>query len=116
VCTCYSPLVARIDQGNIFVKWWKFTIKQKNLDSCVLIDPDAFTHQIEYPIPVSFYEDMQHFWASVRMHGHKPFYYRSLKVGTQYQFAPPAEGGEFIGTERVTTKRERIGNYHYSLI
>jgi hypothetical protein len=106
-----------IPMGTWFLSEWPSTedIKQKNPDSCVLRDPDPFTHQIEYPISVSFYEDMQQedFWASVRTYGHKLFYYRSLKVGTRYQFAPPEEGGGFMPQIELPPKRGGIRYYHY---
>ncbi|KAF7855419.1 hypothetical protein EAF04_010162 [Stromatinia cepivora] len=57
--------------------------------SLTLTQPDPFTYQEEFPIPVSFYEDIQqkNFWECVvHRYGHKLFHYRALNHGTRMDF------------------------------
>ncbi|KAJ8059594.1 hypothetical protein OCU04_011249 [Sclerotinia nivalis] len=57
--------------------------------SLTLTKPDPFTYQEEFPIPVSFYEDIQqkNFWEFVvHRFGHKLFHYRALNHGTRIDF------------------------------
>lgn len=73
-------------------KYPSFTDVQRRSGSTqVLILPAPFDHQIFYPIPVTFYEDLQQegFWdVGVRRFGFPLLYYRTLKKGIRMDFDP----------------------------
>ncbi|APA12146.1 hypothetical protein sscle_09g069160 [Sclerotinia sclerotiorum 1980 UF-70] len=77
--------------GHWFQTVWP-TVEGQHLcgsKSLTLTQPDPFTYQEEFPIPVSFYEDIQqrNFWECVvHKFGHKLFHYRTLSHGTRINF------------------------------
>ncbi|KAF7946183.1 hypothetical protein EAE96_009186 [Botrytis aclada] len=57
--------------------------------SITLMNPGPFNYQERFPIPASFYEDMQQreFWDhAVHRFGHKLFHYRSINHGVRLNF------------------------------
>lgn len=74
-----------------------------------LINPLPANFQIKYPIPASFYEDVQQeaFWATgVREFGHKIFFYRALNEGVRIDF--PRR--QYPGGPLIKRKKTRLSN------
>lgn len=64
-------------------------IAYKYWNTKVLINPAPIDHTIKYPIPVTFYQDVQQdsFWdVGIRTFGFPLLYYRSVKEGVRVNF------------------------------
>lgn len=59
-------------------------VRSKAPGTIALVNPEPFDYQIYYPIPVTFYQDIQQeeFWdVGVRAFGHKILHYRTFSEG-----------------------------------
>jgi hypothetical protein len=64
-------------------------VKTKSPGTITLINPEPFDHQIQYPVPVTFYQDVQQedFWeVGVRIFGYTLLHYRSLREGCRVNY------------------------------
>lgn len=86
-------------------------VNSKSPGTITLVNPEPFDHQIQYPVPVTFYQDVQQedFWeVGVRIFGYTLLHYRSLREGCRvnYDVNFDSERQKFawkhVGRSRVT--------------
>ncbi|TGO63846.1 hypothetical protein BCON_0010g00110 [Botryotinia convoluta] len=84
-------MVRGMPYGHWFETIWP-SVESQDLcgsKSITLMNPGPFDYQERFPIPASFYEDMQQreFWDyMVHRFGHKLFHYRSINHGVRLNF------------------------------
>ncbi|KAE9369944.1 hypothetical protein N431DRAFT_345678 [Stipitochalara longipes BDJ] len=76
--------------GHLLQRMWpSYTdVFSRNPETPILKDPGPYTYNEYFPIPISFYEDIQqeNFWSVVRQYGNCVFHYRALKEGARVQY------------------------------
>ncbi|KAF7931109.1 uncharacterized protein EAE97_009318 [Botrytis byssoidea] len=87
----FTTAVKGMPYGHWFETVWP-SVESQDLcgsKSITLMNPGPFDYQEKFPIPASFYEDMQQreFWDyTVHRFGHKLFHYRSINHGVRLNF------------------------------
>ncbi|KAF7896504.1 hypothetical protein EAF00_006518 [Botryotinia globosa] len=87
----FTTAVKGMPYGHWFETVWP-SVESQDLcgsKSITLMNPGPFDYQEKFPIPASFYEDMQQreFWDyMVHRFGHKLFHYRSINHGVRLNF------------------------------
>ena len=63
-------------------------IRSRSPDTPILKDPGPYTYNEHFPIPISFYQDIQQedFWTVVRQYGNQVFQFRALNEGARVQY------------------------------
>ncbi|KAA8571431.1 hypothetical protein EYC84_001432 [Monilinia fructicola] len=91
ICKAFLLTESGLPYGHWFETLWP-TVEAQELcasEAITLTNPDPFLYQELFPIPVSFYEDIQQkaFWdGMVERFGHKLFQYRFLNEGARIDF------------------------------
>lgn len=85
------PYGAQWPIGFWFSSKWPSIERQRSCTEpgVTLINPGPWTYQEEFPIPASFYEEIQqkdHWEQVVQKYGHKVFHFRTLSHGTRTDY------------------------------
>ncbi|KAB8300874.1 hypothetical protein EYC80_002802 [Monilinia laxa] len=120
ICKAFVLSKSGLPYGHWFETFWP-TVEAQELcasEAITLTNPDPFLYQELFPIPVSFYDDMQQkgFWDGiVKRYGHQLFRFRFVNEGARINFALEESIETPILFQATTHTRLPRGNSHLEL-